>query len=204
MEIGLAREHGYELAEDILSHLGKKDWQSGGYPVISAKRERAEKYEIARNAAIEEAEAEGNETSASWISSSRRIIMKYMITAVLLCAAVLSMAGCATPQKVDTNFHQDAPPSAKDVWGYQQNGKAFHTFADTYGEFKFHVYYHRQRRWATWDPYDPKVAYNIHKFDRVWINKKNGWGDMFFEVDRFSKTLTYDPNKQMHFLPVIP
>lgn len=61
MEIGLAREHDYELAEDLLSHLGKKDWQSGGYPAISATSERAEKYEIARNAAIEEAEAEGNE-----------------------------------------------------------------------------------------------------------------------------------------------
>lgn len=46
LEIGLAREHGYELAEDILSHLGKKDWQSGGYPVISAKRERAENMKL--------------------------------------------------------------------------------------------------------------------------------------------------------------
>lgn len=130
--------------------------------------------------------------------------MKIRIVLIILALAVATiLQGCGTTKTTRTDFYQDPPISDKDAWGYQQNGKAFHEFVETYGNSKiFDVYYHRQRRWSSWDPYDPKVAYNTHKFDRVKINRMNGWGDIFFEVDKFSKTLIYDISKQMHSLPV--
>ena len=72
LEIGLVREHDYELAEDILSHLGKKDWQSGGYPAISATSERAENMKSRGTPQSRKQKPEGMKTSAFWISSSRR------------------------------------------------------------------------------------------------------------------------------------
>lgn len=61
LEVGLAQEHGYMLAQNILSPLGQADFESGGVPAIDARPDRAEQYAVARDNAMQTASAQGNE-----------------------------------------------------------------------------------------------------------------------------------------------
>ena len=60
LELGLAQEHGYMLAQNILSPLGQKDFESGGIPAIDARPDRAAAYAIERDNAMRKAAEQKN------------------------------------------------------------------------------------------------------------------------------------------------